>query len=378
VGRPICSYINYIFERASIWLHHQLLPILLGQEHHLVDSLQLLEDISKLKVPANAILFTFDVEALYPSIPTPDGLDALSSMIHGVFSYDKEHLIMSLARLVLKHHYLEFDGAYWKQIRGTAMGSNFVVVYACLFLCDLENKVWATAELDDWIFKPMLYFKRYIDDAFEIWRDSREELEAFLKTYGTYYPSIRITQVVSKEAVDILNVHIFKGPTFGHTHRLSISCHQKVQNKYQYLPWYSWHPLHQKKAFVTGELRRYVLRESTLTGFRHIRRFFYDCLRARGYPASFIRKCFREITYDMKTALLASTAKRKTLGPSSPIVFKVDVSQYTEALDFSSRLNHLLFSLLQDVPELRFLLRPLVCWHNPRNLKKFLCRAKLS
>jgi hypothetical protein len=30
VGRPICSYIGYIFERASIWLHHQLLPTLLG------------------------------------------------------------------------------------------------------------------------------------------------------------------------------------------------------------------------------------------------------------------------------------------------------------------------------------------------------------
>jgi hypothetical protein len=151
-----------------------------------------------------------------------------------------------------------------------------------------------------------------------------------------------------------------------------------VQNKYQYLPWYSWHPLHQKKGFVTGELRRYVLRESTLTGFLHIRCLFYDRLRARGYPTSFIRTCFREITYDMKTALLASTAKRKTLGPSSPIVFKVDVSQYTEALDFSSQLNPLLFSLLQDVPELRFFSRPLVCWRNPRNLKKFLCRAKLS
>jgi hypothetical protein len=88
-------------------------------------------------------------------------------------------------------------------------------------------------------------------------------------------------------------------------------CHQKVQNKYQYLPWCSWHPLHKKKAFVTGELRLYVLRESTLTGFLHIRRLFYDHLRARGYPTSFIRTCFREITYDMKTALLASTAKVK-------------------------------------------------------------------
>jgi hypothetical protein len=173
------------------------------------------------------------------------------------------------------------------------------------------------------------------------------------------------TKRLDGEALDMFDVHIFKGPTFDHTHLLSTSCHQKVQNKYQYLPWCSWHPLHQKKAFVTGELRRH-------------RRLFHDRLDARGYPASFIRTCFREITYDMKTAFLASTAKRKTLGPSSPIVFKVDVSQYTEALDFSSRLNPLLFSLLQDVPKLRFLPRPLVCWRNPRNFKKFLCRAKLS
>lgn len=42
---------------------------------------------------------------------------------------------MSLVALVLNHHYLEFNGTYWRQMRGTVMGSNFAVAYACLFLC---------------------------------------------------------------------------------------------------------------------------------------------------------------------------------------------------------------------------------------------------
>lgn len=101
VDRPICPYIGYIFEHASVWLHHQLLPILLRHRNHLVDSLSFLRDVSKLHVPSGSILFTFDMESLYPSIPTDEGLAALRTMIAGEFPYAKEQLIMSLASLVL-------------------------------------------------------------------------------------------------------------------------------------------------------------------------------------------------------------------------------------------------------------------------------------
>ena len=143
VGRPICSYNGFIFEHPSFWLHYTLYPILQQQKQHLEDSLFLVRNLEDLRLPTNILLFTFDVESLYPSIPTYEGLHPLHNMIQGCFPLGELNLIMSLASLTLQHHYLEFNGGFWQQICRTAMGSNFAIVYACLFLCfgDTWSKV---------------------------------------------------------------------------------------------------------------------------------------------------------------------------------------------------------------------------------------------
>ena len=137
VGRPICSYNGFIFGNVSIWLHHKLFPILLQQKPHLTDSLSLLKELEQVRIAPNTILFTFDVESL--SIPTKEGLHALKNMITNAFDDQMLNLIMTLSALVLEYQFLEFNSTYWRHIRGTSMGSNFFVVYACLFLCFLEN-----------------------------------------------------------------------------------------------------------------------------------------------------------------------------------------------------------------------------------------------
>jgi hypothetical protein len=43
------------------------------------------------------------------------------------------------------------------------MGSNFVVVYACLFLAEIEDSNPSFKA------KELVLYKRYIDDGFSIW-----------------------------------------------------------------------------------------------------------------------------------------------------------------------------------------------------------------
>lgn len=85
VGRPICSYNDYVFEYASIWLHHEFHHILIKQKNYLVDSLTILREIFELEVPTESILFTFNVESLYPSILTVLRLHALECMVNKGF-----------------------------------------------------------------------------------------------------------------------------------------------------------------------------------------------------------------------------------------------------------------------------------------------------
>lgn len=154
----------------------------------------------------------------------------------------------------------------------------------------------------------MLYYKHYIDDAFGIWTGPEWILCKFLDVYGTFVDCI--THTISDKTADILDITFSKGYDFNRTHRLSIRCHQKVQNKYQYLHWSSWHRYYQKKIILVGELRWYAIWETVIQGFNQIHFLSYKRLRARGYPARFICKCFKEITYDLKTTLLQQQSGR--------------------------------------------------------------------
>ncbi|XP_059063837.1 uncharacterized protein LOC131856286 [Cryptomeria japonica] len=288
VGRPICSYSGYFLEPVSKFLHFMLLPILLAQPNHLADSLSLLQDLRSLSFPRDCFLFSFDVESLYPSIPTALGLTALKEMLSLYFAEHKLNLsliplIMRLAELVLHYHFLEFDGLIYKQIRGTAMGSNFAVVYACLFLCHLESKLSSIVDLS-----PLLFYRRYIDDAVGVWGGSEDSLHQYLSAYASYYPKINITSVISSTSIVLLDIHFFKGSNFDATGILSSQCFQKELNAYQYIPFSSWHPLHQKCSFIISEIRRFLLRESNLAGFVRLKKMLYFRLRALTQECFFI------------------------------------------------------------------------------------------
>jgi hypothetical protein len=90
----------------------QTLPSLDKQPQHLQDSLTLVKDLETLQFPDNIILFTFDVESLYPNIPTKEGFHALREIIKEKFRTLKLNMIMTLAGLVLEHYHLDLKDKY--------------------------------------------------------------------------------------------------------------------------------------------------------------------------------------------------------------------------------------------------------------------------
>ena len=171
VGRSICSYTGYMLEPASKLLHVLFFPILLQQKPHLPDSISLLHELDCKTFPSSCILFTFDVESLYLSIPTTEGLYALREMVVEYFHAHNLNLrlidlILELVELVLCEHYVEFDGVFYKQLWGTTMGNNSAVVYTYLFLCHLEKHLFSQFDCSI-----LMFYKRFIDDVVGIWTD---------------------------------------------------------------------------------------------------------------------------------------------------------------------------------------------------------------
>ena len=96
---------------------------------------------------------------------------------------------------------------------------------------------------------------------------------------------------------------------------------KSLLTKYPYIPYESFHPSSNKKAFIKGELIRYARNSSSFNSFSETRDKFWKRLRVRGYPFRFLLPLFREIRYsDRKKWLCKKPKNRSSLGRT--IVFK--------------------------------------------------------
>ena len=111
---------------------------------------------------------------------------------------------MELADLVLSNNFFEFNGDFFKQIRGTAIGTKCAPSYAILFLAALEEKLLGQSQ-----YKPWLWW-RYIDDVFLVWAHGEEKLLEFVDFLNSAHHSIKFTVEYSKETVNFLDVQVIQ------------------------------------------------------------------------------------------------------------------------------------------------------------------------
>jgi hypothetical protein len=255
------------------------------------------------------------------------------------------------------------------------MGTPVAVVFSCLYMMALETQLDLDCRRLD-VPQPD-YLKRFIDDGFGVWSGSRNDLDAWLKRYGTFFPGIRITCEISDTSVEILDIVFSKDKRFRASGILDTSTHQKAPNRYLYLPWRSYHPRHAKIAFIYGELRRYGLRESSGMGFLKLRQKFYNRLRARGYPKAFLQSVFKKVSYFDRHDFLHAARTRSDTGVQkrAPLVFKTQYNPRVAKLNLGGALkpwNHL------EDPRLRALSKSIVAWKRSSNLRNMLVRAKFE
>ena len=140
------------------------------------------------EIPKREILVIADVVGLYPSIPHDEGLKVLQKQ------YDKfkdkivpAKDIIKMADFVLKDNLFEFDCKFCQKILGTAIRAKFARPHACIFMDYAKTEFLKTQAIKLWL------WTRFIDDIFFIWRDSKENLNKFLKDLNEFYPNLKFT-----------------------------------------------------------------------------------------------------------------------------------------------------------------------------------------
>ena len=168
--------------------------------------------LQTLKVPANAYLITLNIESLYTNV-SKEG--AIRSFLKRC-GHDRQKVFMlDLLKYVLKNNIFKFNDQVYTQLHGIAMGIKLAPALATIYIGDLEEAFIGKKKL-----KPDLWV-RYIDDVFMIWSHPIEDFHTFLKDLNSRRERIKFMAETSTQAINFLDLTIYKSPTFLNTGLLS-------------------------------------------------------------------------------------------------------------------------------------------------------------
>ena len=364
-GRPVISNSGFYTENFSEFLDFHLQPLAKSVRSYIKDTNHFLQKIQSLgNLPEDAILCTIDVVALYPSIPHNEGLrvlrKALDSRADRSLSTDS---LMDLAEVVLTNNMFEFNGRFYHQIRGTAIGTKCAPPYSILFLADLEEKL-----LHSYDFKPSVWW-RYIDDVFLIWTHGEEELQKFVDYLNASHHSIKFTAEWSKESINFLDTRVIKKDN-----TLVTDLYTKPTDTHQLLHRSSCHPYHTKKGIPYGQALRIRRICSEDSSFKEHLASLKSWLMDRGYKGGEIDTQLERVKGLQRDTLLNRESKSKD-GTRIPIVltFHPALNEVHEILRKCENI------LLVDREHRRvFSGKLFVSFRKAKNFKDTLVRAKLQ
>ena len=130
---------------------------------------------------------SYDVKALFTSVPVDPSLYIIHKKIQQDTTLPSGTLlsipnIMCLLRLCLKSTFFTFQGKYYKQVKGAAMGSPLSPLVASLFREDFETRTLSSSS------NPPRIWLRFVDDTFVIHK--AEYTQQFLTYINSLDPSI--------------------------------------------------------------------------------------------------------------------------------------------------------------------------------------------
>ena len=243
--RPIVSNIGAATYNTAKELSRILKPLVGRSRHHIQNNQDFLEDLKGIKLHPDEVMMSFDVKALFTSVPIEPALVIIEKLLkedqnlQSRTTMSIQH-IMDLLGLCLRGTYFTFNGKFYEQVEGAAMGSPISPIVANLYMEDFEARAIQSSP------NPPLLWRRCVDDTFVVMKKSHRE--EFLQHLNSVDNNIQFTseEPGPEGALPFLDI-LIKPDQEG---RLHTTVYRKPTHTDQYLHWDSLHPISSKYSVV--------------------------------------------------------------------------------------------------------------------------------
>ena len=149
--RPTVSSRGSINYEVAKKLSRILRPLVGNSPHHIKNTGDFVQQMKGITLQAKEWITSYDVSTLFTSVPIDPSINIirkkleLDQKLYTRTSMKVEQII-SLLELCMKITYFQFQGRYFEQLQGAAMGSPIIPILANLYMEDFETKAINTAE----------------------------------------------------------------------------------------------------------------------------------------------------------------------------------------------------------------------------------------
>ena len=369
-GRPIISQCNGPFDRVSKYLDYFLIPIVKTKPWYVKDTKEVINLLEKLTLPSDIIISVYDITSMYSNVIFDNVLKSVeeeykSSNVKYDIQKPPLEQFMQLLKLSIENNIFEFEGTFWKQIIGVAMGASHSPECSDITLFHLLERI----EKKFPYLNKIILHKKYRDDGIILFSGSRDELQQFYDIANKEDKLLKFTFEISNEKATFLDLDIYKGQRFIQTNTLDLKTHFKPTETFQYLAMESCHPFHCYRGLIKGESLRNIRNTSDKNIYLANMEMFTRRLVERGYDESLVKECLSEVKYENRAELL----KTKTLPKDNEIPLCLVSTFNTNAPNLSAMLKKHWKIIQEDcVANEIFTSKPLVSHRRSKNIGELL------
>ena len=249
--RPIVSSIGAATYNTAKELAKILKPLVGMSAHCVHNTRDFVEQIKDVRLKQGECIISYDVTALFTSMPINPVLKIIEHRLandHGLHKRMTMSVsyIITLLQFCLNSTSFVYQGKFYQQIEGAAMGSPLSPIVANIFIEKFEEEALATAP------HPPSLWKRYVDDTFVIQEEKYKN--EFFQHINSLEDNIKFTAESTKADGSMPFLDTLVTPRSDGS--LETKVYRMPTHTNQYLQWDSHHAINNKYSIISTLLHR--------------------------------------------------------------------------------------------------------------------------